>query len=298
MLELLAGIEAGGTKFVCAVGRESGEVLERTRIDTTTPDVTLAEAVRFFRAAQERHGILRAFGVASFGPLDLDQASPTFGRITRTPKANWSGADLVGPLVSAFGRSVAVDTDVNGAALAEARWGAGKGRRTVVYVTAGTGIGGGISVSGRSLRGLIHPEMGHLRVPRHPYDQEFRGVCPFHGDCLEGLANGPAVLARWGQRLDQLPNDHPACEIIGFYLGQLCAAIALMISPCVIVLGGGLTLDGRIYPFVRAAAREQLAGYLTHPRIDNDLDDYIVPPGLHDQAGVLGALVLASNASS
>jgi fructokinase len=296
MTELLGGIEAGGTKFVCVVGRSSGEIIERARIDTTTPAVTLAETVRFFRDAGERRGPVAAFGVASFGPLDLAPTSPTYGRITRTPKANWSGADLVGPLVSQFGMPVAIDTDVNGAALSEARWGAGTGHRSVVYVTAGTGIGGGIAVDGRALPGLIHPEMGHLRVPRHPYDHEFRGVCPFHGDCLEGLASGPAVLARWGQRLDQLPNDHPACEVVGFYLGQLCAAIALMVSPSVIVLGGGLTLDGRIYPFVRNAAREQLAGYLEHPRLCESFDDFIVPPGLADQAGALGALILAQSA--
>jgi fructokinase len=185
---------------------------------------------------------------------------------------------------------------VNGAALAEAKWGAGRGHAAVIYITAGTGIGGGIAVDGRSLPGLIHPEMGHLRVPRHPYDAGFGGVCPFHGDCVEGLASGPAVLARWGQRLDQLPNDHPAPEIIGFYLGQLCAAIALVISPSVIVLGGGLTLDGRIYRCAREAARTQLAGYLEHARLKDSFDDFIVRPGLADQAGAMGALLLAHQA--
>ncbi len=296
-MRLLGGVESGGTKFVCVVGNDGGEILERARFDTTTPQATLDQMVAFFREAAARHGPVDAFGIASFGPLDLDRCSPTYGRITRTPKPGWSDADLVTPLTQAFGKPVAIDTDVNGAALSEARWGAGAGLRTVVYVTAGTGIGGGIAIDGRPMPGLIHPEMGHLRVPRHPYDHEFKGVCPFHGDCLEGLASGPAVLARWNARLDQLPSEHPAREIIGFYLGQLCAAIALMISPSRIVLGGGLTTDPSIYPFVRNAAREQLAGYLVHPRIEDSLDEFIVPPGLGDRAGALGALLLADSAA-
>ncbi len=296
MQHLLGGIEAGGTKFVCVVGRADGEIVERARFDTRAPEATLADVVDFFRAVDARQGPLAAFGIASFGPLDLDPRSSTFGAITRTPKPQWSGVSLTQPLQAAFQRPVAIDTDVNGAAVAEARWGAGAGHRTVVYVTAGTGIGGGIAVDGHAVPGLIHPEMGHLRVPRHPYDQDFRGVCPFHGDCLEGLVSGPAVVARWGQRLDQLPPDHPAREVIGFYLGQLCAAIALMISPSVIVLGGGLTTDGTVYPLVRSAARDQLAGYLHHPRLSESFDDFIVAPGLKDSAGAMGALVLAERA--
>jgi fructokinase len=296
MQRLLGGIEAGGTKFVCVVGSAGGEIIERARFDTRAPAATLADVIGFFRDAEARRGPLAAFGVASFGPLDLDSRSPTFGSITRTPKPHWSGVSLTAPLREHFGRPVAIDTDVNGAAVAEARWGAGVGQRTVVYVTAGTGIGGGIAIDAQPVPGLIHPEMGHLRVPRHPYDQDFRGVCPFHGDCVEGLVSGPAVVTRWGQRLDQLPSDHPAREIIGFYLGQLCASIALMISPGVIVLGGGLTTDGTLYPAVRAAAREQLAGYLQHTRLNDSFDDFIVAPGLKDTAGAMGALALAERA--
>jgi fructokinase len=293
---VFGAIEAGGTKFICAVGRGLDDVPACQRIPTTTPAETLARVVAFFRTASREHGPLAALGVASFGPLDLDPASPTWGRITGTPKPGWSGADLVAPLRSAFAVPVAIDTDVNGAGLAEARWGAGRGLGSLVYLTVGTGIGGGAIVGGAPLHGAAHPEMGHLRVPRHPDDAGFAGVCPFHGDCLEGLASGPALRARWGVPAETLPGDHPAWDAVGFYLGHACAAATVLLAPHLVIVGGGVSASPPVLPAVRGWTRRLLAGYPAAPRLAGDLGAYIVPPALGDRAGVLGALALAAAA--
>src|SRR5436190_14527042 len=216
------GIEAGGTKFVCVVGSGPDDVVARERIPTTTPAETLARVVEFFRVAEGEHGPCAAFGVAAFGPLDLDPTSSAYGCLTETPKPHWSGADLLAPLRVAFGKPIALGTDVHGAGLAEWLWGEGRDCRTLCYVTVGTGIGGSVLCDGAPLDPVLHPELGHLRCPRHPQDQGFAGVCRVHGDCLEGLASGPAVVARWGAPLEALPADHPAWETLGFYLGHLC----------------------------------------------------------------------------
>ena len=293
---VLGGVEAGGTKLMCVVGSGPDQVLAEERIPTTTPAETLARAVEFFRAAARRHAPCSAFGIASFGPLDLDPASPTWGRLTRTPKPGWAGADLVTPLHAAFGVPVAIDTDVNGAGLAEALWGAGRNADCVVYVTVGTGIGGGAILHRQPLRGLSHPEMGHIRVPRHPDDASFAGVCPFHGDCLEGLASGPAVRARWGAPAEELPAGHAAWDVLGFYLGHLCAAATMLLSPHVIVLGGGVTKAPPLLAAVRRWTGRLLAGYPQSARLEGALAEYIVPPALGDRAGALGALALAAAA--
>jgi len=295
---VLGGVEAGGTKFVCVVGHGPDRVLAEERIPTTTPAETLARVVEFFRAAARRHGPCAAFGVASFGPLDLDPDSPTWGRLTRTPKPGWEGADLVAPLRAAFGVPVAIDTDVDGAGLAEALWGAGRGAGCLVYVTVGTGIGGGAILHQRPLRGLSHPEMGHIRVPRHPDDASFAGVCPFHRDCLEGLASGPAARARWGAPAEALPAGHAAWEVLGFYLAHLCAAATMLLSPHVIVMGGGVMKSPPLLPAVRRCTARLLAGYPRSPRLEGDLAAYIVPPALGDRAGALGALALAAAAAA
>lgn len=237
-----------------------------------------------------------AFGVASFGPLDLDPLSPGWGRITRTPKAGWSGADLAGPLRAAFGRPVGFETDVAGAGLAEALWGAGRGCGTLVYLTIGTGIGGAVLVGGIPLRGAVHPEMGHLRTPRHPADLAFSGVCPIHGDCVEGLASGPAGRARWGAPLEALPAEHPAWEIEAFYLAQLCAALTYLLSPHRILLGGGVMTGGALLPAVRRVAGDLLAGYPEDPRLAAGLEGYLEVPAFGGRAGGLGALALAERA--
>ena len=209
-------IEAGGTKFVLGVADTERTILARERIPTTTPAETLGAAVEWFAAQGADYA---AFGIASFGPLDLDPGSPAFGCVRPTPKPHWSGASLIAPFKERFGVPVAIDTDVNGAALAEALWGAGADLGSVLYLTIGTGIGGGFCSDGHLLRGLSHPEMGHIRMPRHPEDLDFVGTCPFHGDCLEGLACGPAVIARWGQSLSELPEGHPGKRIIAWYIG-------------------------------------------------------------------------------
>jgi fructokinase len=295
---LLGGVEAGGTKFICIVGRDSGEVLAEERITTTTPAETLGRVVAFFRGSEPRLGRCGAFGIASFGPLDLDPASPTWGRLTRTPKPGWAGADLVTPLREAFGVPVAIDTDVNGAALAEADWGAGRGAGTLVYFTVGTGIGGGAVVGGAPLHGLSHPEMGHIRPPRHPGDTAFAGTCPFHGDCLEGLASGPAIAARWGAPAESLPAGHPAWDVLGYYLAHACVAATLLLSPHVIALGGGVMKSPPLLGAVRGWTRRLLAGYPHSPRLEGDLSSYLVPPALGDRTGALGALALAARSTA
>ncbi len=278
-------IEAGGTKFVLGVADETGTLHARERIPTKTPAETLGAAVNWFAAQGADYA---GFGIASFGPLDLDPASPQFGCVRPTPKPHWSGANLIARFQERFGVPVAVDTDVNGAALAEALWGAGKGLGSVLYLTIGTGIGGGFCSDGHLLRGLSHPEMGHIRMPRHPEDLDFAGTCPFHGDCLEGLACGPAVIARWGQSLSQLPEGHPGKRIIAWYIGRALATFQTIMEPARIVLGGGVTATDGLLDLIRAEALVANGGY-TVGRIDK----LITAPGLGDNAGLLGALALA-----
>jgi fructokinase len=292
---ILGGIEAGGTKFVCVVGRGAREILSGARIPTTTPAETLGRVVEFFEAARARFGAIAGFGIASFGPLDLDPGSPGWGRLLRTPKPGWADIDVVAPLRERFGAPVSVDTDVNGAGLAEALFGAGRGLRSLVYLTVGTGIGGGAIVDGVPLRGLSHPEMGHIPVARHPNDRRFPGVCSFHGGCLEGLASGPAMRARWGVPPESLPADHAAWDVLGFYLAHLCVVATMLLSPHRIVMGGGVMKNPPLLPAVRSWTRMLLAGYL--PALERPLDDYIVAPHLGDRAGVLGALALAARAA-
>lgn len=291
---LYGAIEAGGTKFVCAAGYGPGEIPDgaRTVIPTEAPGRTLAAVVEFFERITHKYGALAAIGIAAFGPVDLDTRSPTWGRILATPKQGWSDISLAEPLAR-FGCPVAIDTDVNAAALAEARLGAGVGVGSLAYVTVGTGIGGGIVVADRTIRGLLHPEMGHIRVQRDPRDADFAGVCPFHGDCLEGLASGPAVKARWHARAEDLPDLHPGREIVGGYLGQLAATIALMLSCERVVFGGGVVSGGRLLPHIRRSASHWLGGYLPIEARAGGFDRYIMAPGLGDLAGTAGALLLA-----
>lgn len=291
---LLGAVEAGGTKINCAIGRRGAAPLRARQFPTTSPQETLGSIVDFFREAQGRHGTVTAFGIASFGPIELDRHSPQWGRLLATPKAGWSGADMAGPLLREFGRPVAIDTDVNAAALAEARHARGGPLASLTYVTVGTGIGGGAVIGGRTFHGLLHSEMGHIAVSRAPTDHAFPGVCAFHGDCMEGLASGPAVVRRWGAKLAELPDGHEAWPLLGDYLGQLASAIALMLSSERIVLGGGVMSDGRLLPHVRVAAARRLAGYLRPDRL-GDLGDYIVSPALGDHSGIAGAFELAAD---
>ena len=292
-----AGIEAGGTKFVCAAGSGPGDLLAETRFPTTTPAATLGAAIEFFQAQRARFGPPRALGIASFGPLDPQPGSPSYGSITSTPKPGWANVSLLGPLQQALGVPAGFDTDVNAAALGEGRWGAGQGQGNLVYLTVGTGIGGGGLVDGRPIHGLLHPEMGHMRVPHDRSADPFAGCCPYHGDCLEGLASGPAIEQRWGQPGESLPAGHPAWALEARYLAQGVANLVLTLSPQRIVLGGGVMAQARLFPLIRAEVRRLLNGYIRSPWLEGRLDEYIVPPGLGTRSGVLGALALAEAAA-
>jgi fructokinase len=289
---LYGAIEAGGTKFVCAAGHGPTELSLRAEFPTSTPTATLGEVAAFFARARDQHGPLAGIGVAAFGPLDLDPRSRAWGRILATPKPGWSGVSLREPL-ERFGCPLVIDTDVNAAALAEARLGAGRGARSLAYVTVGTGIGGGVVIDGRSLQGMLHPEMGHILVRRDARDAGFAGTCPFHQDCLEGLASGPALLARWQAPVESWPQDHPGLEIAGGYLGQLAASIALMLSCERIVFGGGVMSGARLLPFIRDAAARQLNGYLPIEARAGSFERYIVSAALGPLAGLTGAMLLA-----
>lgn len=294
---LYGAIEAGGTKFECALARDADRIVARARIATTEPRATVDAVLRFF-AGHEVLGPIASFGIASFGPLDLDPSSPTFGRILATPKSAWRGVDMIAALRPRFSQPVAIDTDVNAAALAESQQPSNQALQSLVYVTVGTGIGGGAAIRGESRLGLWHPEMGHIAVRRHAHDQSFAGVCPFHQDCLEGLASGPAVLARWGRPMSELLTNDLACDIIGSYLAQLAASLVLLLAPERIVFGGGVMCGGALLPSIRRSLTAQLAGYIVHPRLTGGLSEFIVPPALGEGAGITGAILLAMKAST
>jgi fructokinase len=283
------GIEAGGTKFVCMVASGPEDVQAEVRYPTTTPDETIGRAIDFFRQYQP----LKAVGVACFGPVDLNPLSPTYGSITTTPKPGWSNTDITGRLHAALNVPVAFDTDVNGAALAEYRWGAAKDCDPVLYITIGTGIGGGCLINGKPMHGLVHPEMGHIRLPRDPKVDPYGGFCPFHGDCFEGLAAGPAMRLRWGQPAETLPVDHPGWELEAHYIALALSDLVCTLSPKRIVLGGGVFEHPGLIERVRVRVQELLNGYVKSPVILNHIDEYIVRPGLAGRAGVLGAIALA-----
>ncbi len=293
-MPLVGALEAGGTKCVCAIGRGPADLQAITRIATTTPDETLAAVNAYFTGQMAGGTAIEAVGIACFGPVDLSPGSNHWGHVTATPKAGWQNIDVAGPIARATVLPVAFDTDVNGAALAEARWGAGQGADPVIYVTVGTGIGGGAVVNGRPVHGLVHTEMGHIRVQRHR-DDAFPGRCPWHGDCLEGLACGPALIDRWGDDVADLPPDHPAWAMQADYLGQLCATLILICSPQRLILGGGVMAQTHLYDAVRSRTRELLAGYVAHPLAADRIAQLIVAPGLGERAGLLGALALAQD---
>jgi len=296
MSQLFGAIEAGGTKFVCAVGTGPDDIRAESRFPTTTPAETMAQANAFFHEQEKAHGPLAAIGISAFGPIDPHPDSPTFGHITTTPKLAWQHAPIVPMVREHFDVPIGFDTDVNGAALGEQRWGAAQGLDTFVYLTIGTGIGGGAMVNGQMLHGLMHPEMGHMYVP-HDWERDpFPGVCPFHGDCLEGLANGPALEARWKQRGETFPPDHKAWLLEAHYVALGLVNIITILSPQRIILGGGVMGSPHIFPLIHREVRHQLKGYIQMPEMDETIAGYIVPPGLGNQAGMLGSIALAQNA--
>jgi fructokinase len=285
---LFAGLEGGGTKFVCAVAAGPEDIRAQESFPTTTPEETIGKAISFFKEQEP----FTALGIATFGPCDLDPRSLAYGHITSTPKPGWQNVNLLGLFRRAFAVPVGFDTDVNVAALGEWKWGAGKGLESVVYVTVGTGIGGGGIISGRMMHGLVHPEMGHIRVPRVSGDS-FPGNCPYHGDCLQGLAAGPAIEARWGKPAEELPSDHPAWSLEASYLALAVNDLICVLSPQRIILGGGVMHQRHLFPLIRGEVRRLLNGYIEAPRLLEGIDNFVIPPGLEGRSGVLGAIALA-----
>lgn len=289
---LLGAIEGGGTKFRCALATQPGRIVEHVAIPTTTPDETLEHVARFFRISTGGRR-LTALGIASFGPVDLRRGSSRYGFITTTPKPGWNDVDIVGRLAATVSTdALAFDTDVNAAAVAEHRWGAGEGIANLAYITIGTGIGAGFLVEGHPLHGLIHPEFGHIRVPHDRTVDAFAGACPLHGNCLEGLASGRALDERWQTKGESLPDDHPAWPLETHYLALGLANLICTLSPERIILGGGVA-QRLNWTSLRAAIAAQLAGYLRARELSDAIHEYVVPPMLGDDSGLIGALAMA-----
>ncbi|KAF0108635.1 MAG: fructokinase [Anaerolineaceae bacterium] len=284
-------MEGGGTKFACAVGAGPDDIRSEIRFPTATPDETLARAIDFFR----QHPVA-AIGLAPFGPLDLDPASPAYGSITATPKPGWAGTNILAAFRRAFDIPLAFDTDVNAAAFGEFHWPpANRGLDSLVYFTIGTGIGAGVIANGKVVHGLTHPETGHVRIPHDREKDPFAGICPFHADCFEGLASGSALAARWGRPGESLPDGHPAWELEAGYIASALVNVILTVSPQRIVLGGGVMQRRHLFPLIRAKVKELLNGYIASPVFAGTMDKYIVPPALGIRSGALGALAMAKN---
>ncbi len=288
---LIGAIEAGGTKFVAALAREDGTVLAQTRVPTQTPAECFPALAEFFRNAVAAHGKIDTFGVASFGPIGIDPASPAYGTFTTTPKPGWAGARFH-DVLDQFAAPIIVDTDVNGAALGEWTLGAGQGCTTLAYTTVGTGIGSGVVRNGQSLRGFSHYESGHIPMPHDLSADPFPGTCPFHGDCLEGLASGPAIEARWGKSLSELGSPADKIELIAGYIAQLAVSLVLMHMPDRLIFGGGVMKAPGLLAALRRATEAKLGGYIKAAQLDPGLERYIVAPALGDDAGIAGAIAL------
>ena len=284
----IAAIEAGGTKFICGIGNEKGEIFEKISIPTTTPEETMKKVIEYFKEKE-----FEAMGIGSFGPIDPVKSSETYGYISKTPKPHWGDYNIVGELKKNFNVPMEFDTDVNGAALGESLWGAGKGLNNVMYITVGTGIGAGAVVNGKMLQGLTHPEMGHIFVKRNENDK-YEGKCPFHSDCLEGLASGPAIEERWGEKGYNLENKNEVWELEAYYLAQALVNYILILSPEKIIMGGGVMKQKHMFPLIRKNVKEFLNGYVHKKEILEDIDNYIVYPGLEENSGLIGSLALGS----
>ena len=287
---LIGGIEAGGTKMVCAVGDESGKVMDRVSFPTRQPEETFRDLIDYFKGRD-----IQALGVGCFGPLDLNKDSKTYGYITKTPKKGWEYCDVVGTLKNALNVPVGFDTDVNGAVLGEVTWGAAKGAESAIYITVGTGVGVGVYVNGGLLHGLVHPEAGHMLLGRHPEDEYVSG-CPYHKNCMEGLASGTAVSGRWGKKGVELADRDEVWELEAFYIGQAIANYVLAYSPQKIILWGGVMHQEKLFDMVRREAKNMLNGYIPHDMILNSMEEYIVPPALGEDPGIMGAIKLGLDA--
>lgn len=295
-MSLFGGIEAGGTKFICVIADKQGNILQEKSLPTLSSEPTLKTVCDFFLLdAKEFFPDLVSIGIGCFGPLDLNPQSSTFGSITKTPKPGWSHTPIVNILEQKLQLPVAIDTDVNAAAMGEKMWGSGKEEDNLLYITIGTGIGGGAVVNGKPVHGLIHPEMGHIHIPHDKNRDPYQGICSFHGDCFEGLASGPALADRWGQPAEKLPVDHPAWELEAEYIGCALANIICILSPQKVILGGGVMQQSHLMPKIRTNVINNLRGYLQSPLVMKDIDKFIVLPGLGNHSGSLGAISLAIN---
>ena len=289
-LLLIGAIEAGGTKFVCGVGTESGEIINRVTFPTSKPELTLAKVLEYFRDKK-----VSAVGIGCFGPIELNRSNPNYGFVTSTPKLEWSNYPVLPILKSGLNVPIGWDTDVNVAALGEATWGAAKGLDSCIYYTIGTGIGVGVIAEGKLVHGLVHSEGGHVSIRRHPNDG-YLGNCPFHADCLEGMAAGPAILGRWNINGSDLPSDHPAWEFEAYYIGQAVANAILMLSPKKVILGGGVMNQTQLFPLIREQVVSLLNGYVSKSELINAIEDYIIPPLLGNNAGLCGSIALGIHA--
>lgn len=282
----LGALEAGGTKMVCAVGNEKGEIFERISFPTEKPEITVPPMIEYFKDKG-----IEALGIGCFGPVDLNRKSATYGYITTTPKLAWANYNIVGAFKEALGIPIGFDTDVNGSALGEATWGITKGLENSMYITIGTGIGAGIITNGKLLHGMLHPEAGHLLLKKHPADT-YEGRCPYHGTCFEGMAAGPAVEGRWGKKGVDLAENKEVWEMEAYYIGQALVNYIVILSPERIILGGGVMHQEHMMPLVREEVRKQLNGYIKTKELE-ELEQYIVLPSLNDNQGIMGAFKLA-----
>ncbi len=282
-------LEAGGTKMIVAIGDESGNILERVSFPTLTPKETMPRMIDFFRGKE-----IQSLGIACFGPIDLNKSSKTYGYITSTPKLEWRNYDIVGEFKRALGVPVGFDTDVNGSLLGEITWGCAKDKTDALYLTIGTGIGGGVMTNGKLLHGMLHPELGHIKLAVESGDT-YTGKCPYHGTCFEGMAAGPAIEERWGQKAVELADRDEVWELESAYIAQALSSYILTLSPQIIILGGGVMHQTQLFPLIRKKVLEQLNGYINTSEIQN-IDKYIVPASLNDDQGIMGAVKLAIDA--
>ncbi|MDL2318362.1 ROK family protein [Eubacteriales bacterium OttesenSCG-928-A19] len=289
---MLGALEAGGTKMVCSTGDAQGQIFSTVSFPTATPEETMPQIIAYFRD----QGV-EALGVGSFGPVDLRPTSPTYGYITSTPKLPWRFYPLLQTLRDSLSIPIGFGTDVGLAAIGEHSLGAAAGLDSCIYVTVGTGVGAGIIVDNELVQGLVHPEFGHFWLRPHPDDPSPHGFCPYHDGCVEGLANGPSIEKRWGQKAHLLPPEHPAWELERYYLAQMCMTAIVVLSPERIILGGGVMQQTHLFPGIRKHVQEMLGDYVQHRAILEEIDTYIVPPGLGGNSGVTGALLLAARAA-
>lgn len=286
---LIGALEAGGTKMVCAIGREDGTILEQVSIPTTTPEETLPKIVEYFKDKE-----IKALGVAAFGPVDVNPRSETYGYILETPKLAWRHKDLLGVLKKELNVPMGLDTDVNGSCLGEVTYGCARGLDSVIYITIGTGVGVGVWSGGQLVHGMLHPEGGHILLTRHESDPD-GGICPYHKNCLEGFASGPSIEKRWGRKAVELVDRPEVWELESYYIAQALTDYIMLLSPQKIILGGGVMHQEQLFPLIRAKVKDMVNGYINTKELA-DMDHYIVPASLHDDQGIMGCIKLGLDA--